>query len=107
MRNSGKFSSEITHPGRMTATMSAVQSRGETHSAIAARVVRVALCRHGRILDERMVHAGAHLVIGSGARSAFLIDAPEIGEHFELIRSEKERFILCVPECAEARLLMG
>jgi hypothetical protein len=63
----------------MTAVMRAVQKPSGT------RVLRAAVVRAGKVIEERVIARGAHLTVGPSERSTFVVTSPAVTSSFRLL----------------------
>lgn len=85
--------------GRMTAVMRAISR------ASGARVLRVALVREGRIVDERVVARHGSVTIGPTERSTFVVDTRAIPPGFRLFEPTPSGVVLRWLDGMEGRVV--
>jgi hypothetical protein len=88
--------SETRASGRMTAVMRSVTVHG-------ARVLRVAVVEHGRIVEERILKKRVTVTVGESEKSTFVL--PGAGARsFPLFEDSGGSYLLRVPERARGRV---
>ena len=76
-------------PGPMTRVMRA--AGGASH----AKVLRAAIVRGGRVLEERILPPHAHLTVGPSEQSTFVVTLPTLTGSTRLIESTADGYRLC------------
>jgi len=90
-----------TTKGQMTAVMRAdARPRG-------ARVLRAALVRGGKVIDERVLPQGDHLTVGPSEHATFVITAPGLQRTVRLIERADGAYRLCAAPGATGRVARG
>jgi TonB family protein len=85
----------------MTAVMRAVARPA------GARVLRAALVRGGKVVDERILPQGAHLTVGPSEHATFVITGPKLRNTVRLIESADGGYRLLAAPGATGRVARG
>lgn len=103
MSSSGNIAHE-NKAGRMTSVMSAAHLPRLSFEG-SARVIRVAISRHGRIVDEKILDATLSLFVGSSPDNSLVIRDSILGERHALIVRADDKTLLRLLPGVDARIV--